>query len=305
MTRQRPPKKTDTLEVRMAHDAKRAFLEACAAEDRSASEVVRGFIESYIARAAARARLREQPQTRRSIAMIYATPQGRRGLAAAAIAALGAFALVAAPSAAELDFRAMFDGLDADRDGQLTVEEFAAGPTGEGDVMVFMRAERVERTGDGVVSENSEEFWLPAAPPTGSAPADGPVHQELRVTREVQNGEVVTERIERGPLDEAAFAGLRRQEFSRFDDDGDGAVDFVEFETRHTAMISNTFRRLDANGDGRLAAEEFDAFPVALGLGDLPPPAPDALTRDGFARLDRDGDGAVTLEEFASGPPAP
>lgn len=236
--------------------------------------------------------------------MIYATPQGRRAAAAAAVAALGGFALIAAPSAADIDFRAMFDALDADGDGRVTVEEFAAPPSGDGNVMVFMRADRVERTDDGVVTENAEEFWMPAVPSPDAGAGDGPVRQEVRIMREVENGEVVSEDVERRPLDDATFAGFRRQEFERFDDDGDGAVDFTEFETRHTTMISNTYRRLDADGDGRLTSDEFDAFPVAFSLGDLPPPAPDALSRDGFARLDRDGDGAVSLEEFASGPPA-
>ena len=41
----RPPKKTETLEIRLDHAAKDAFMARCRAEGRTASEALRGFID--------------------------------------------------------------------------------------------------------------------------------------------------------------------------------------------------------------------------------------------------------------------
>ncbi|WP_309605128.1 hypothetical protein [Phenylobacterium sp.] len=91
-------KKSETLEIRLPHPTKLAFMAACRDEGRSASEALRQFIETHL----------EAPPPRR----------GRRGghLVAGAliVAALGAVAL---PSLARPDVRAAFArlGLDGDR----------------------------------------------------------------------------------------------------------------------------------------------------------------------------------------------
>ena len=46
----RPSKKSETLQVRLPHGIKRDFMERCRLEGRAASEVLRGFIDSYLAR---------------------------------------------------------------------------------------------------------------------------------------------------------------------------------------------------------------------------------------------------------------
>ena len=46
---QREPKKSETLEVRLAHEAKQAFMAKTANEGRSASEVVRILVARYLA----------------------------------------------------------------------------------------------------------------------------------------------------------------------------------------------------------------------------------------------------------------
>lgn len=92
-------KKSETLEIRLPHPTKLAFMAACRDEGRSASEALRQFIETHLEAA---------PPPRR----------GRRGghLVAGAliVAALGAVAL---PSLARPDLRAAFArlGLDGDR----------------------------------------------------------------------------------------------------------------------------------------------------------------------------------------------
>jgi len=46
---QREPKKSETLEVRLAHEAKQAFMAKAANEGQSASEVVRSLVVHYLA----------------------------------------------------------------------------------------------------------------------------------------------------------------------------------------------------------------------------------------------------------------
>ena len=45
----RPPKKSETLEIRLPHEAKQAFMARCRDEGVSASQALRGFIEAQIA----------------------------------------------------------------------------------------------------------------------------------------------------------------------------------------------------------------------------------------------------------------
>jgi len=105
MSTPRKLKKSETLEIRLPHPTKQAFMARCRAEGRSASEDVRGFIESRLAPAPAAPRL------------------GVR-LLAGLLAAL-ALGAVAAPSLARPDPKADFRRLDADGDGRVTPAELA------------------------------------------------------------------------------------------------------------------------------------------------------------------------------------
>lgn len=109
MTAPRPPKKSETLEVRLPHAAKSAFMTRCHASGLTASEVVRTLIE----------REATMPRSRRAFSVGQAL--------AAAIAGL-AIGAVAAPSIAEAlpGSRADFDRMDANRDGVVTFAEFQA-----------------------------------------------------------------------------------------------------------------------------------------------------------------------------------
>ncbi len=105
----RSAKKTETLEIRVSHGAKAAFMESCRREGRTASEVLRDLIELQLGAAPAGVRRPRWPQ-------IIA--------AAAAGLALGA---AAAPSLAQDKASgADFVRLDADHDGLLTAREFLA-----------------------------------------------------------------------------------------------------------------------------------------------------------------------------------
>ena len=106
----RLPKKSDTIEVRLPHDLKQAFMARCRAEGRTASEVVRGFVE---ARIAAEPGQPNPPQL------------WPRVVAALAMAAALGVAMPLAEASAP-DLRPGFASIDRNRDGLLTPDEFGA-----------------------------------------------------------------------------------------------------------------------------------------------------------------------------------
>lgn len=107
MTTPRPPKKSETLEIRLSHAEKLAFMARCRSEGVTASEVVRGLIEAPAAR------------PKRS---------GKAWQALAAAVAGLLIGAVAAPSIAQAlpGSRAAFDQMDANRDGVVSFAEFKA-----------------------------------------------------------------------------------------------------------------------------------------------------------------------------------
>ncbi len=111
MDRKRPLKKDETVEVRLSHASKTAFMARCRDQGQTASEAIRRFIEA------------EQGATRRPVAA------GWRPLAAATLAglALGAVAVPAlAQSRAATPSRAAFDRLDRNHDGVVSFDEYRA-----------------------------------------------------------------------------------------------------------------------------------------------------------------------------------
>jgi hypothetical protein len=106
------PKKSETIEIRLSHEAKTAFMEKCRREQQTASETVRRFIDAAIDPCAAM-----RPRRTSSWRIIAAGLFG---------AALGFGA--AAPSLAHAahDDRAAFDQLDRNHDGVLSYGEYRA-----------------------------------------------------------------------------------------------------------------------------------------------------------------------------------
>ncbi len=109
MSAGKPPKKSDMLEVRLPYETKAAFMARCRDTRRTASEVVRLFIDQEL-----EGRASKLP--------------GRSNLVwrvlAAALAGL-AVGAVAAPSLARpVSTHAAFERLDANHDGVLSFEEF-------------------------------------------------------------------------------------------------------------------------------------------------------------------------------------
>jgi hypothetical protein len=108
----RPPKKSETLEVRLPFDTKTAFMARCQNDGRTASDAVRGFIE-------------------RELTGPVSPPRFARLWQALAAAAAGlAIGAVAAPSLAQTVTHPKpipaFQQLDHNHDGVLTSAEFAA-----------------------------------------------------------------------------------------------------------------------------------------------------------------------------------
>lgn len=99
-------KKSETLEIRLPHALKQAFMARCRSEGRSASEALRAFIEEALA---------EAPKRRRPLRWAAV------GLAAVSLGA------VAAPSLARPSLSDQFARLDADHDGGLSLAEFGRG----------------------------------------------------------------------------------------------------------------------------------------------------------------------------------
>ena len=104
----RPEKKSETLEVRLGHAAKTAFMARCRQDGVTASDAVRAFIEVQLAGG----------RSRRPTVGLYQ-------VLAAAIA--GLVIGVAAPSVAQTaGHPPSFERLDRDQDGVLTPDEFAS-----------------------------------------------------------------------------------------------------------------------------------------------------------------------------------
>jgi hypothetical protein len=110
MARVKFRKKNDSLEIRLPDETKAAFREKCRREGRTASDVVRSFIDEH---------LDSQGTMRRRRRSLW-----RIGVAVAAGAVLGGG--IAAPSiAASADTsRSAFRALDRDHDGALSYDEF-------------------------------------------------------------------------------------------------------------------------------------------------------------------------------------
>lgn len=322
-------KKSETLEVRIPYETKQAFLNACREDGTNASEVVREQVQNYLA-----ARERSQQEEKRTLVMHLPQNVRRYGprVAAGGIAAIGLTALAVLPSAADPDFKAQFARLDANGDGQLSVDEFIgpqepAGEKGEKNVSFETRTVTVSRddskpapppSGDAVMKKDAFTFVLPEelGGPKGEAKADE--HREFKfVSRhEVRNVEGADAADAESKAHSITFnvEDLRKEEFADIDTNKDGKVSLAEYQARQTAMLTRGFEILDGNKDQSLSREEYAriaAPPVFTakmdGMPDAPEPpkidipgikaSPEALDA-AFKRLDANDDGKLSLQEY-------
>lgn len=319
-------KKSETLEVRIPHETKQAFLNACREDGTTASEVVRDQVQSYLD-------AREQPQQEKGKLMQFSPTVRRYGprVVAGSIAALGLTALAVLPSAAAPDFKAQFGRLDTNGDGVLSVDEFLgpADKTVGGDErnVVIEARSIISKTEDGpekpvTVTEDVKgdafSFWLPEE--VSGDKAGGAAerqkefkfisHQEVRVLKDGEDAPATSTQTYSFSVDD-----LRKKEFSSIDANGDGKVSLDEYRAQQTALLTRGFEILDGNGDKSLSQDEYAqivAPPMVKlkwqGGADAPEPpkvdmpamkdvSPEAI-KAAFTRLDANKDGKLSLPEY-------
>lgn len=110
----RQPKKSETLQVRLPHGMKRDFMRRCEDENRPASDVLRDFIEGYLAGPVQMLTSERAVMIRRTF--VYPT------LAAAAL--LGAVVILTPQSSQASSLRGDFAAMDADKDGFVALAEY-------------------------------------------------------------------------------------------------------------------------------------------------------------------------------------
>lgn len=110
----RQPKKSETLQVRLPHGMKRDFMQRCEDENRPASDVLRNFIEGYLAGPVQMLTSERAVMIRRTF--VYPT------LAAAAL--LGAVVVLTPQSSQANSLRGDFAAMDADKDGFVALAEY-------------------------------------------------------------------------------------------------------------------------------------------------------------------------------------
>src|SRR5689334_22475401 len=112
MSDRRPPKKSETVEVRLAHEVKQALMRKARAEGRSASDVIRESIDFYLS-----------GKDKEKASMIV--PIWKAAIAAGAFAGAALVSVMAsAPVTAGPDFKAAFEHLDTNHDQQISLAEF-------------------------------------------------------------------------------------------------------------------------------------------------------------------------------------
>lgn len=111
----RPPKKSETLEIRLPYAAKQAFMARCQEDGVSASEALRRYIDGQLA-----------PAPAPSAAPRRARRGARLAVGALIAAAVGAVALpsLARPVAQDVLARVAFEQLDTNHDGVISFAEY-------------------------------------------------------------------------------------------------------------------------------------------------------------------------------------
>ncbi len=320
-------KKSETLEVRIPHETKQAFLNACREDGTTASEVVRDQVQTYLD-------AREQPQPEKRTLVMQFSPTVRRygpRVAAGSLAAIGLTALAVLPSAAAPDFKAQFTRLDANGDGVLSVDEFLGPAENKADGNernVVIETRSIVRTGkdepepphaaavikeDGI-KEDAFTFYLPdevsqakGAKPAGQEP-------ELKFISRHEVRETTDEEAQSKSSKTFTFTedDMRKQEFGTIDKNADGKVSLDEYRARQTAMLTRGFEILDANSDKALSETEYarivaPPIPRPDGPDTAEPPkielsrsldvSPEAI-KAAFTRLDANKDGKLSLQEY-------
>ena len=210
MTDAKEPKKSETLEIRLPHVVKRAFMERTRADGRSASEVLREHIGAFV----------EGSTAQRTPTRHYRPFEGnarRLGVGAGVVAALLLGIVFAiSPATAQPDLAPAFTALDVNGDGLLSAAEFTE-PSRALETQI----------GRGIA-------LAAAAPVSIEQPAGG---NYVRFMLDGGSGGSIVPLVI--ALDQAEGSGPARdvsqlldQAFERLDKDGDGVLTKDEFSAR-------------------------------------------------------------------------
>jgi uncharacterized protein (TIGR03067 family) len=171
----------------------------------------------------------------------------------------------------------LVDRLDADHDGQLTLEEFTSDwPTPEAAKQGTEVFQVVDQDGDGKVTVDELN--------------SKPMRAIFLLMDFNADGAWSPGEFSLGPVSSASAARTRRV-FELVDQDHDGAMSFQEYTNRPAEAW---FVKLDANDDDRLSLAEYgEGNPALVRSGRI---------RGVFSALDRNGDGTLSHGEFADKP---
>lgn len=243
MKKPRPPKKSESLEVRVPHGVKRAFMERARSRGRTASGVLRDFIEAYLAGAS--------PEDRTMLKRL-ATPAAATAVIGAVIAAHG---LMPTAASANPDFKSVFDKLDSNADGMLSEEELAGNAPMAGAAYLEHKSD----LGHGAVP------LMVAVHSSFHARAHGAASPEakagMRKTFAKLDGDA-SGTITFGEFESHHLAVIRHA-FDSIDADQNGKIARAELETAmqhipdEAAPDTVPFERLDGNSDGAIDWKEF------------------------------------------------
>ena len=147
-------KKSDTLDIRLPHEQKQAFMSAVSSNKETASEAIRRFIEDYVSKAEAT----EHPHPVQELTMTLNRHRFKT-LGTAAAAACGISIMAMMPTAAA----SPFERLDKNKDGVLTEGEIIEGH--DADIIAKLDTdgsggvspEELEAAGNKIVIRSSDE----------------------------------------------------------------------------------------------------------------------------------------------------
>ncbi|MEM1390286.1 MAG: hypothetical protein AAGG45_04315 [Pseudomonadota bacterium] len=147
-------KKSDTLDIRLPHEQKQAFMSAVSSNQETASEAIRRFIEDYVSKAEAT----EHPNPVQELTMTLNRHRFKT-LGTAAAAACGISIMAMMPTAAA----SPFERLDKNKDGMLTEGEIIEGY--DADIIAKLDTdgsggispEELEAAGNKIVIRSSDE----------------------------------------------------------------------------------------------------------------------------------------------------
>lgn len=244
MNRPRPPKKSESLEVRLPHGVKRAFMERARSRGRTASAVLREFIDAYLAGSS--------PSEDRNMFKRLAKPVAATAVIGTVIAAHG---LMPTAASANPDFKSVFDKLDRDADGMLSEDELAGNAPLAGAAYLEHKADLGHGAVPLMVAVHSR-FHHPA----GDAAA-AEIQANLRKTFANLDGDG-SGAITFGEFESHHLVVIRHA-FDSIDADQDGKIAKAELESAMQHLPDEAtphavpFEGLDGNRDGAIDWNEF------------------------------------------------